>query len=345
MRRLLRPTGPALIPVTPEDPIRLTVDEAAAQWLARMDRGLTPEEQDGYLQWLRERPEHGAAIARLQRVWTRLDALRDWRPEHSNKPNPDLLAPPRKRRRRWIGPTALAAAAALVMATGYWIRSAGTPATAGAIVHPGPRHLTLADGSLVELNADAQVDVHYTPAVRAVRLRRGEAHFVVAKNAARPFVVSADRYTVRAVGTAFDVKLGETAVAVLVTEGKVQFDENARSGPHELTKATAGQLVTAPGRPETGAYAMRELTPTEMETALAWRSIQLEFVDQPLRRVAAEFNRYNTRKLIVEDEATGAIRVGGNFRADNLDAFVRVLDLGCGVRAEPRGEDLVLRRR
>jgi len=337
--------------VTPEDSTPISVDEAAAQWLARCDRGLTAAEQDAYLQWLHERPDHGAAVARLQRAWKRLEALRDWRPANGITPNPDLLAPPRKRRRRWWWPTTLAAAAALaIAATAVWFTPAGHAPEPGAIVHPGPRHLTLEDGSLVELNAEAQVEVHYTAARRAVRLARGEAHFVVAKNPARPFVVEADGYAVKAVGTAFDVNLGAKTVAVLVTEGKVQFDEPGRGGAarRELAKAVAGQLVTAMRAADAAGpstVAIRELSPTEVEAALAWRSIRLEFADVPLRKVAAEFNRYNTRKLIVEDEATGAIRVGGNFRADNLEALVRVLDLGFGIGAERRGEDYVLRRR
>ncbi len=323
----------------------------ASQWLARIDRGLSPEEQDAYLQWLRERPEHGAAVGRVQRAWSRLDRLRDWRPEHSAKPNPDLLAP--RRRRWWIWPTfALAAAAAAVFASVLWFGPAGTLSAPGAIVHPGPRHLTLADGSLVELNADAQVEVRFTPGQRAVRLVNGEAHFVVAKNPARPFVVSADRFAVRAVGTAFDVNLAANAVAVLVTEGKVQLDELAAGvgtagTPRVVAKAVAGQLVTMRGQataPGAG-VTVRDLSPTEVEAALAWRAIHLEFVDLPLRKVVAEFNRYNTRKLILQDEAMGAIRVGGDFRADNLEAFVRVLELGFGIQAERRGEDFVLQRR
>jgi len=54
-----------------------------------------------------------------------------------------------------------------------------------------------------------------------VRLVRGEAHFTVAKNPARPFIVEAGGVAVRAVGTAFDVRHADGAIEVLVTEGKV----------------------------------------------------------------------------------------------------------------------------
>src|SRR5581483_6579934 len=41
----------------------------ASQWLARRDRGLTAVEQDEYLQWLRENPQHGRVVAQLDRTW------------------------------------------------------------------------------------------------------------------------------------------------------------------------------------------------------------------------------------------------------------------------------------
>jgi transmembrane sensor len=90
---------------------------------------------------------------------------------------------------------------------------------------------------------------------------------------------------------------------------------------------------------------VRDFTPAEIERALAWQGLRLEFVDMPLRDVVAEFNRYNVRKLAVGDAATGNILVGGNFRADNLDSFVRLLDLGFGVTASPHGQEIVLWRR
>jgi transmembrane sensor len=57
-----------------------------------------------------------------------------------------------------------------------------------------------------------------------VVLERGEAHFQVAKNPARPFVVVARGVEIRAVGTAFSVGLESTRVEVLVTEGQVAVE-------------------------------------------------------------------------------------------------------------------------
>jgi transmembrane sensor len=326
-----------------------SVEAAAAKWMARRDRGLSAVEQDAYLEWLRHDPAHGVEIARLQRAWERLDTLQHWAPGHSSQPNPDLLAP--ARRRRWIWPAALATAAASIIGLAIWQTSSLQSGTRpGTVIHPAPQRQLLEDGSIVELNTGAKVDVNFTPSARNVRLVRGEAQFLVARNPARPFIVSADKVSVRAVGTAFDVHLDRGGTSVLVTEGKVQVDQvrTATSTARELSKLVAGQLgVVKPADPVSGESTMEvcEVTPAEIERALAWQTVRLEFNGLPLREVVTEFNRYNSRQLVIDDDATGAIVVGGTFRADNVEAFVRLLDVGFGVSATARGDEIVLRRR
>jgi transmembrane sensor len=323
----------------------------ASVWLARRDRGLSPEEQDAYLDWLYQDPLHGRAILQLERVWASLNLLAEWRPTHSALPNPDLLAPRRPSRLYWIS-TALAAAA-VTFAFHLWLprRPEIAAPHRGAIIHPGPERRLLEDGSIVELNTGARIEVRFTPEERGVRLVGGEAHFTVAKNPARPFVVSADKISVRAVGTAFSVALNREAVSVLVTEGKVRLDETPAApagepvAARELSSLSAGQqavISTQANRP--AVPEVREVSPSEIERALSWQGLRLEFVDMPLADVVAEFNRYNLRKLVVEDPQTRGILIGGNFRADNVETFVRLLDSVFGVTAVPRGNEIVLRR-
>jgi transmembrane sensor len=325
---------------------------AAARWLARRDRGMTATEQDAYLQWLREDPRHGAAIVRMERTWGALDRLSEWRPAHSSQPNPDLLAPRRGRMGRSLA--LLAAAMVAFAAVLWWPQTAKPSPHRQAIIHPGPERLMLGDGSVVALKAGAKVEVKFTPQERHVRLVGGEAHFAVAKDPGRPFVVDADRFAVRAVGTAFSVALDRETVSVLVTEGKVRLDETSTApgseagALRELSHLAAGQqavISTAASSLNAAAQELqvRDVTPAEIERALAWQGLRLEFVDMPLGDVVTEFNRYNVRKLVVGDARTASILVGGNFRADNVDAFVRLLDSGFGVTAFPRDNEIVLR--
>lgn len=338
----------------------LPLEETAAQWLARRDRGMTADEQDAYLQWLSECPEHGKVMAQIEKNWNALNKLSEWRPAHSPTPNPDLLAPRNKYNFSWKRMLAVAAAVALAAICWFQFQVGHRPRPHQAIIHPGPERMTLEDGSVVELNVGAKVDVQFTPQERRVQLVRGEAHFAVAKNPARPFIVSADKFAVRAVGTAFSVALDQDAVSVLVTEGKVRLDESSQRNHaedleqtgRELSHLVAGQkaviTLAAPtlsdSSPETQRVQISEVTPAEIDRSLSWQGLRLEFVDMPLRDVVAEFNRYNVHKLVVADNETAAIVVGGNFRADNINAFVRLLDAGFGVSAKANGNIILLQR-
>ena len=81
-----------------------------------------------------------------------------------------------------------------------------------------------------------------------------------------------------------------------------------------------------------------------MQEALAWQERKLVFAETPLREVVAQFNRRNRVQLRVPEPELAARLVGGTFAADNVEAFVRLLE-GTGVAiAEHHGEsEIVLR--
>jgi len=108
----------------------------------------------------------------------------------------------------------------------------------------------LPDGSVVTLNTDSLIEVQYTQTERTILLLRGEGHFEVAANEARPFLVCAGDQVVRAVGTAFNVELSATSdVEITVTEGTVTIGTMLQPGTRsplvdltrELTTLVAGQ--------------------------------------------------------------------------------------------------------
>ncbi len=341
------------------------LEATASAWLARRDRGLTAAEQDGYFEWLRADPRHGAMIAHLEKTWGALDALAEWRPTHSTRPNPDLLATPTPfRKSGWarrikcpltIRTLAAAAAAAVVVAGVFVFQSVSpeTPASSGTVrVIPSPERLTLEDGSVVELNHGGKLEIDFSSETRRVRLVRGEAHFTVTKNPARPFIVEANGVAVRAVGTAFNVRHSAAAVEVLVTEGQVQVERSiavvAASAPTPLAPAptalVAGERAIVDTTAPTAQLVVATVGPTEIAQALSWQGVRLEFAELPLAEVVTEFNLRNRQQLFVGDAATGRLRVGGSFRADNVDGFVRLLEASFGVSAQRRADGaLVLR--
>lgn len=332
----------------------VAIDEAAALWMARRDRELTAAEQDEYLHWLRANPRHGRAIARLESSWSALDALASWRPEHSAQPNPDLLARPavaRGRRIPWLITLPLLAAAAavtlgIVMLMPVPNRDQSTPVARGVRVIPRPERIALVDGSVVELNDGGKIETVFTSDERRVKLLRGEAHFTVAKNPARPFVVDAGNVAVRAVGTAFGVRRESATVEVLVTEGKVQVEHPAAAdGAVPATALVAGEKTVVETAMRAKPPLVVPVSEAEIEHRLAWQGVRLEFAGLPLAEVLAEFNLRNPNRLVIADGEAAKLRVGGTFRADNVDGFVRLLEASFGVSAKRQPDGSTLLRR
>ncbi|MBL9187413.1 MAG: FecR domain-containing protein [Opitutaceae bacterium] len=335
-------------------------DEAAA-WVLRCDRGLTPEEQDDFSHWLARDSRHREQWARHRRHWDRLAPLAQWRPEHSARPNPDLLAPA-ARPKRWVWLLApLAAAASIVLFLSLWpavTPEVGGPAPVASTVvrEPASTRRILEDGSLVELNQGAVLHPEFSATARRVRLEHGEAHFTVTKDLARPFIVTAGGVDVWAVGTAFNVRFDTASLEVLVTEGRVRlsevrptapaFHEPAASLPKPLVPALdAGQRVVVSLTGEAQQPRIATLTAGEIERVLAWQHRMLEFTSAPLAEIVAEFNRRNRVQLAVSDPELAAVRISASFRSDNVDGFVRLVELGFGVQAERRGASQIILRK
>jgi transmembrane sensor len=189
------------------------------------------------------------------------------------------------------------------------------------------RRVTLADGSTIELNTDSEVRVHYSSGSRHVDLTRGEALFQVAKNKERPFDVEAGTTTVRAVGTAFSVRLHEAGsherVDVVVSEGRIAIN------PPSTQTYAAGSVATV----RNGHIDATVIDGEDITSKLAWTTGRLMFQGEKLSDVVEEVNRYNLRKLQISDPDIAELRVGGTFQATDPDGFARALGATFGVKS------------
>ena len=267
-----------------------------------------------------------------------------------------------QRRRRKRLALASAAMAVLLVAGAIGLRTheAASAARASATVLR-PEQRTLPDGSTVDLNAGAEIAVAFTDSIRRVELRKGEAHFQVARNPQRPFIVSAGTIEVRAVGTAFAVELGTSAVDVLVTEGHVAVNNAA---PSTASATTASSAVVAPplaalgagghiviGRQASSAAApvVSELSAADINTRLAWRVPRLKFAATPLAQVVAMFNEHavagRDARLVLAPDVPASLRVSGTLRADDVDSLLTLLAGEFGISGESQAGKIILRRK
>ena len=213
-----------------------------------------------------------------------------------------------------------------------------------------PQQLALRDGSTVHLDARSALRVDFSGHDRRVQLEAGQAHFEVAHDAAHPFIATAGGVAVRAIGTAFSVRLASTAVEVLVEEGRVEV---APSTPPPATAAApaappqlgAGERAVVARTEAAASPQIQKVEAPELREALAWHRRTVVLADVPLAEVIARFNRRNAVQIVLADDALRDRRLGGVLALDQVEAFVALLERGGDIVAERRNaEEIVLRR-
>ena len=126
---------------------------------------------------------------------------------------------------------AAAAFAGLLVLRPSWLpRVGGSPGP--AVYETRTEELTrvsLPDGSTVTLGGHTRLRVDYTARRRSIQLSYGEAWFRDKDISNWPFVVTAGRGTITAIGTAFVVNRDSDRVVVMVTAGTVEVSAAARA--------------------------------------------------------------------------------------------------------------------
>lgn len=341
------------------------IEEEAAVWLIKLDSDgpFSNAQLTEIREWLQRSPAHREALERASVLWERMDVLSRLAVPLAEMETPrtgvqrgrDIFSKSASR--------AIGAAAVVVVAIFAWLLSQTGPEVpliangkyttrVGEVVS-----LTLVDGSVAQLNTNTQLEVRYRNDQRMIRLLRGEAHFDVSHNPRVPFLVYAGSGAIRAVGTAFGVRLMDDDVAVTVTAGRVDLEsldtglaDGSALSPEEAGKRshgavrvgslTAGQK-TLMSNHRKQVDVVQTLTTRQLAMQLSWREGLLMFAGEPLEKVVAEINRYTDLAVVIVDPQIKAVRIGGQFKIGESDALLEVLQASFGIAVKRVGDGRV----
>lgn len=306
----------------------------AADWLQRREFWNWSEEDQAALNaWLDQSLAHRIAYTRLQSAWSRtarVAALKSptRKPVATHRPQSKTLL-------RFAAAFAVVAAIGAAATTYFQAPKETTYATAIG----EHKIITLADGSRIELNTQTILRARLDADRRHVTLVKGEAFFNIKHDATHPFSVIAQGHRITDLGTKFLVSAQSNRLEVALMEGKAAFDAADGRMKSPIVLAPGDALVVADNQ----IHAIRRSTQS-LANELGWRRGMLIFDNATLGQVAAELNRYNTRKLAIADPRTSAIRISASFRTTGTEDFAQLAHVLLGLKVESRNGETVISR-
>lgn len=207
--------------------------------------------------------------------------------------------------------------------------------------------VALEDLSVLHLNTDTSVTIREGPRHREIVLAKGEVFAEVRHDDRRPFRVAIGHVVVEDLGTEFDVSTDEGQTRITVIKGEVRIRERrddgglvdpfvASSGESKRESAIlgVGDVVKIKEGDDGTATVYKEPRDTaEATRRIQWLQGRLDFNGQSLAEVVREFNRYNPQRLIIDDPGIAELRIGGNYRFNDLNGFVDALRVADRIKA------------
>lgn len=303
----------------------------AAIWVGRINsQTLSDEELWALERWLNQSPAHRAEFDTLQEVWDLCGSLED---------DEELLRytyPAEPNRKRYYAWAASFAALALTLLFVFLPPASSSPEIVRFTTQIGEqRHVSLPDGSTIQLNTNTSLLVDFSERQRRVLLEKGEAFFSVAKEQERLFSVQTGSQSISVLGTRFNVRQSGNQFTVSVEEGVVAVHRkeeplrlgtladasqaNQISGQYKLL---AGQIMTFAD----DSYRVATDEHDNLARQLNWREGIVTFEETPLMDVVAELNRYSKQRILIADNGLMQLKVTGVFHLQQLQQVLSGLE-------------------
>jgi transmembrane sensor len=325
----------------------------AYAWVARLGGDVTGDDGLEFDAWLGAAPGNSAAYRQALGLWHEFDARAGDVLAELERVDRSAAQPPFAARRprtptrqkggrrgsplRWLTPIGgLAIAAGLTLAVLPPTVLRPTATTTYATGKGQHERVALADGSVIDLDAETRLRVTLAGSERRVALAEGQAIFDVVHDARRPFTVEAAGRQVRDVGTQFDVRARNGELTVIVARGRVEVGQAGAAQP----------VLLGPGqRLDVGPTGAAELSAVDPAETFSWRSGRLVYRAQPLAAVVADLNRQFVEQTTIADPDLANLPITGVIVLDNPRAVMTRLSLMLPIRAVPSDKGLMLLRK
>jgi len=186
---------------------------------------------------------------------------------------------------------------------------------------------TLADGSLVWLNARSEIVIHSQSESQVEMELVGEAMFEVVHNDERTFVVKIGELEVKDLGTRFNLRNypADSEVVATLLEGEIEVQGEAKTFTEKLLP---GQQLRYHKLSQ--AY---ELESIDVKNIDSWIDGKIEFVDKALKDIAIDIENWYGVTIAFENKEVGEERFTGIIqKGTSVEQVMKILSYSAGIK-------------
>lgn len=312
------------------------IDAEAVDWLAAIDCGTA--DRAAFERWRRDDPAHALAFIRASQIGRSLDLLRDAglaerrMPSAENNRSADTPRSINRRRALKFG----AAGAFVLGAAGVGLSVAAAAQDAQTAVGER-RRIVVGRGVVVDLNTNSHIRWHQRGGSVDIRLLKGEV-LLEREPGGIPCSIQCQGVQIESAVGRLDARLRDHRVEVAVLHGEATVRSPAAG---DVTRVASLQrtALAADTRP-----VLSDMTRIEAAATQAWQRGEVQFDGENLPDAVAEYNRYLSRPLVIEDRSIDRIRLGGRFSTSDPSDFLKALSVIYGVRVNETADSIRLSR-
>lgn len=207
--------------------------------------------------------------------------------------------------------------------------------------------LILPDGTKVWLNAGSKLGYpkQFTGALREVTLE-GEAYFDVTANKQQPFWVHTKAFTVKVVGTAFNIRAyaDEDSAAASLIRGAVEVEITGKKNntvflrPNEKITVPVAQTGSQEFKESPNAGTEKspepEIKKTEVTTdkrntvvETAWMENKLAFKNMSFQQIASSLEKWFAVEIKFKNEHKKKLKLSGTFEGETLEEILEAFSV------------------
>jgi len=345
--------------------------DEACDWITKIDRKLSRRELNSLRNWLQLDKNNLTQFMEVAKIWDKsleLNRLADIFPQETISQKP---------KSNW----AKTIAASFVLVISISLVQVMDNLTTGteqlAVVETdsnrtletkiGESHqYKLSDGSEIVLNTGTLAEVHFTPELRSIDLKKGEIHIDVAHDKSRPLQVKVGDKIIQAVGTAFNIQVKDQLIELIVTDGEVivkeilslsfsdiqksETDLNIINTTLTMTTKPINDTLMSVSKGEKIDLSMQgivkekviKVQPIEIVASLSWRQGNLVFRGESLQEAMDEISRYSNIHIQLDnDPKLEKIQIAGMFKTGDIDGLLGMLKTNFDIDYEHKANDTI----